>query len=203
MTAKTAHLGATGRVQQFAMEVQMHARRQALAQRNQRAAEVFPGVAVSYTCRQHRAGEAHAGMQAEQLETHRGRAVGQGVGAMQDQHAVAALNIHRIDHRFTQLLPVRRGHVGAVDQRRHLAKAPLRNHQIRLAVQVFAHPRFETGRRGQAVGAGLHADGATGVEHHDVLGGGVGRRIHEDSPKGRVPVGASLLAIAVCQTSLY
>ncbi|MNG10239.1 hypothetical protein D3C84_936970 [compost metagenome] len=102
---------------------------------------------------------------------------------MQDQHAVAALHIHRIDHRFTQLLPIHRRHVGAVDQRRHLAKAPLRYNQFRLTVQVIAHPRFETGCRGQAVRAGLHADGAAGVEHHDVLGGRVGRGIHGGSPK--------------------
>ena len=183
MTTETANLRATGRVQQFAVEVQMHARCQALAQSDQRAAEVFPGIAVGHAGRQHRAGEAHAGVQSEQLKTHGRSAVGQRVGAMQDQHAVAALYIDSVDHCFTQLLPVRRGHVGAVDQRRHFAKAPLRHHQLRLAVQVLAHPRFETGRRGQAVGAGLHADGATGVEHHDVLGGGISRGIHGGSPK--------------------
>ena len=32
--------------------------------------------------------------------------------------------------------------------------------------------RFKTGRGGQAIGAGLHADGATGVEHHEVIGWG-------------------------------
>ncbi|MNV74556.1 hypothetical protein D3C71_1677830 [compost metagenome] len=120
---------------------------------------------------------------------------------MQDQHAVAALNIHCIDHRFTQLLPIRRGHVGAVDQRRHLAKAPLRHHQLRLAVQIVAHPRFETGRRGQAVGAGLHADGAAGVEHHDVLGGRIGRGIHGSFSKNDDSLFPSMTPVASCVTS--
>ena len=196
MAAEAAHFRAAGRRQQFAVEVQVHARRQALAEGDQRAAEVFPGIAVGHTRRQHRAGETHAGMQAEQLKTHRRRAVRQRVGAVQDQHAVAALHVHGIDHRFAQLLPVGRGHVGAVDQRRHFPKLPLRHYQLRLAVQIVAHPRFETGRRGQPVGAGLHADGATGVEHHDVLSGGIGRRAHRILRNDEGLAGASRLAPA-------
>ena len=122
----------------------MHTRRQTLTEGDQCAAEVFPGIAIGDTGRQHGAGEAHPGMQAEQLETHGRGAVRQGVGAMQDQHAVAVLYINCIDHCLTQLLPIGRGHVGAVDQRRHFTKAPLRHDQFWLAVQIVAHPRFET-----------------------------------------------------------
>jgi len=53
MPAKTAYLRAARRIQQLPVEVQVYARRQALAQGNQRAAEVFPGITVSCAGRKH------------------------------------------------------------------------------------------------------------------------------------------------------
>ncbi len=87
------------------------------------------------------------------------------LGAVQDQHRIAAL-VHGLDHGTAQALPVSGGDVGTVDQRRHFAKAP--GWQWRVG-QLLAHARFEAGRGRQAIRAGLHANGAAGVEHHHVV----------------------------------
>jgi len=112
---KTANLRAASRRHQRAVEVQVHTRLQAFAQGRQRTADVFPGIAVGHTGRQHRTGEHHRRREAQQLEAHGRCAVGQGVGAVQDQYGIAA-GVYRLDHGAAQALPVGGVHVGAVDQ---------------------------------------------------------------------------------------
>ena len=182
VTAEAADFRAAGRLHQLAVEVQVHPRRQAFAQCLQGAVDVFPGIAVGYASGQHGAGEYHRGIKPQQLKAHGCCAVGQGVGAMEDQHGIAALGLNGVNHRLAQTLPVGRRHVGAVDQGRHLAELPLGHHQVRLAGQLVGHARLETGGGRQAVFAGLHADGAAGVEHHHVLGRSGGFAIHGSLP---------------------
>ncbi|MNF96106.1 hypothetical protein D3C84_788840 [compost metagenome] len=111
-----AQFAGTGTVQQLAVEEQMHARHHALAQGLDGAAQVGPGITALGTCRQHGAGQHHRHRQAEQQEAQCRRAVGQGVGAVQQQHAVMTAR-HRLDYRIAHGQPVRLAHVGAVDQR--------------------------------------------------------------------------------------
>ncbi|MNJ54491.1 hypothetical protein D3C77_499320 [compost metagenome] len=168
VASEAAHLGRAQGIEQFTVKVQLHAVGLALTQGVQRACQVVPGIAVGNAGRQHRPGKQHRCLQTPQLIRHGGSAVGQGIGAMQNQHAIAALMINGVDDRFAQALPVRGGHVGAVDQRQQFAKLPVGD--VGHAGQALAHPLLEARGRGQAVGAGLHANGAAGVQHHDVLG---------------------------------
>ncbi|MNJ45213.1 hypothetical protein D3C77_403000 [compost metagenome] len=167
--AKTAHLSGTARLEQFAMKIQLHTRSQALSQCVQGADKILPGITVGNAGWQHGTGEQHWGLQTKKLETHGGSAVGEGVGAVQDQHGITALNIDGVDDRFTQSLPILGRHVGAVDQWLHFAKPPA--WEIAHSGQVVAHPLLEARGRGEAAGTGLHADGATGIQHHDVTSG--------------------------------
>ncbi|MCY1306413.1 hypothetical protein D9M70_562740 [compost metagenome] len=140
----------------------MHARGDAFLQRLDRAQQVRPGVAAFATRRQHGASQHHGNRQAQQQEGEGRGAVGQGVGAVQQQHAVMAA-LHRLDDGLAHGQPVGLAHVGAVDQRQQLLEAKGRCRA--LAGQLLAHARLEAAGRGQAAGTLQHADGAAGIEH--------------------------------------
>ncbi len=144
VATRAAHLCTAARRQQLAVEIQLHSGRQALAQRQQRTVEVFPRVAFGGAGGQHGASKQHGCCEAEQLKAQRCGAVGQGVGAVQDQHRIAIVHRHGMDDGLAQQLPVSRGHVGAVDQGQQFHEGPFGHLQLGLRGQLLTHPGLET-----------------------------------------------------------
>ncbi len=155
-------------VQQRTVEVQLHTLHLPGLQGAHGAEQIGPGVTALAAGRQHGTGEQHRYRQVEQQEGQCGGAVGQGIGAMQQQDRVAAVHRHRAADAFGHLQPVARLHVGAVQQRLQFVEGPVRQRPGLLRL-LFAHAGFEAGGRQQPGGALLHADGAAGVEHQQTL----------------------------------
>ncbi|MNF94500.1 hypothetical protein D3C84_772120 [compost metagenome] len=92
----------------------MHAGRDTRSQQAHGAEQVGPGIAAFDPCGLHGAGEYHRHRQAKQQEGQCGGAIGQGVGAVQDQHRIAAVLVDTFDYGVAHGQPVGLGHVGAV-----------------------------------------------------------------------------------------
>lgn len=163
-----AQLADSRAVQQGIVEIDLYAARVALLEDAQGADQVVPGIAARRAGRQHGAGQQHRDRQVEEQEGQRRGAVGQGVGAVQEQHAVVA-GVERGDDGVAHRQPVALGHVGAVQRRLQFGEAPAQVRGVAEALQVVAHARFEAAGRGQALRGLQHADGAAGVEHEEVL----------------------------------
>ncbi|SST12990.1 Uncharacterised protein [Acinetobacter baumannii] len=155
-------------VQQGIVEIDLYAARVALLEDAQGADQVVPGIAARRAGRQHGAGQQHRDRQVEEQEGQRRGAVGQGVGAVQEQHAVVA-GVERGDDGVAHRQPVALGHVGAVQRRLQFGEAPAQVRGVAEALQVVAHARFEATGRSQSLRGLQHADGAAGVEHEEVL----------------------------------
>ncbi|MNF48020.1 hypothetical protein D3C84_292390 [compost metagenome] len=166
-----AQLAGACAVQQMAGEVQVHAGGDAARQFGEGAEQVGPGIAAGHAGRLHGAGQQHRHAEAEQQKGQRRSAVGQGVGAVQQQHGVAAVLLDRGDDGIAHRQPVALGHVGAVDRRREFAEHPVRRRTLGMGCLLGTQARLEAGGRHQAVRAHLHADGAAGVEHQQLVGG--------------------------------
>ncbi|MCY1546806.1 hypothetical protein D9M68_828250 [compost metagenome] len=110
----------------------MHAGRDACSQQAHGAEEVGPGIAALDPGGLHGAGEHDRHTQAEKQEGQSGGAVGQGVGAVQDQHRIAAILLDTFDYGVTHGQPVGLGHIGAVQQRQQFAECPGRSRALGL-----------------------------------------------------------------------
>jgi len=86
------------------------------------------------------------------------------IRALQQQHRIAAIFLDAGADHCHHRQPVPVSHVGAVDRWQQLAKNPVRLFAGLHQRLLRAHPRLEAGRRNQAIGTHLHANGAAGVE---------------------------------------
>ncbi|MCY1379179.1 hypothetical protein D9M69_668720 [compost metagenome] len=93
---------------------------------------------------------------------------------MQEQHGITTVPVHALDYRVAHLQPIGLGHVGTIEERRQLAEYPVGYGTLRMGELFGLEPGFETGGRGKAGVGHLHADGAAGVEHQELAGGGHG-----------------------------
>ncbi len=106
-----------GAVHEFAGEVEVHTRLDASVQCLHRTEQVVPGVAIGRTGGQHRPGQHYRHLEAQQQEAQGRSAVGEGVGAMQDQYRVTAILLDAGPNGLNHRQPVGLVHVGAVDGR--------------------------------------------------------------------------------------
>ncbi|MDT4873905.1 hypothetical protein FQZ97_1091730 [compost metagenome] len=91
---------------------------------------------------------------------------------MQHQDRIAAVLLDAFDYGIAHGQPVGLGHVGAVQRRRNLAEDPIWCWVIRVSSLLGSQPGFEAGSRCKAGIGHLHSDGAAGVEHQELAGGG-------------------------------
>ncbi len=88
---------------------------------------------------------------------------------MQHQYRIMATDTHGIDDRITHRQPVVLLHVGTVEQWVQFLECPGDFGGVCHHGEVIAHAGLEAAGWGQAFRRFEHADGATGVEHEEVL----------------------------------